>query len=40
MKEIGFKDVIEKKFNEGENPSLLLDSESRKLETLYIECKS
>ena len=40
MKEIGFKEVVEKKFNEGENPNLLLDLDSRKFETLYVECKS
>jgi len=40
MKEIGFKEVVEKEFNDGENPNLLLDLDSRKFETLYIECKS
>ena len=40
MKEIGLKDIVKKKFNEGENLDLLLDLESRKLETLYVECKS
>ena len=39
MKEIGLKDIIEKQFYEGQNPDLLLDRESRKLETLYVECK-
>ena len=33
------KDIIEKQFYEGQNPDLLLDRESRKLETLYVECK-
>ena len=40
MIEIGFKDIVQKKYKEGENSALLLDLESRKLETLYIECKS
>ena len=38
--QIGFKDIVQKKYKEGENSALLLDLESRKLETLYIECKS
>ena len=40
MIEIGFKDIVQKKYKEGENSELLLDLESRKLETLYVECKS
>ena len=40
MIEIGFKNIVQKKYKEGENSELLLDLESRKLETLYVECKS
>ena len=40
MIEVGFKEIVQKKYKEGENSALLLDLESRKLETLYIECKS
>ena len=38
--EVGFKDVCKKKYKDGENSNLLLDLESRRSETLYIECKS
>ena len=40
MGEIGFKDIVKKKYKEGENLDLLLDLELRRPETLYIECKS
>ena len=40
MSEIGFKDIVKKKYKEGENLDLLLDLELRRPETLYIECKS
>tara|TARA_Y100000996_G_scaffold372801_1_gene321940 strand:+ start:93 stop:746 length:654 start_codon:yes stop_codon:yes gene_type:complete len=38
--EVGFKDVQQKKYKDGENSNLLLDLEFRRSETLYIECKS
>jgi len=40
MIEIGFKDVSQKKFKEGDNLDLLLDLKHRSPETLYMECKS
>jgi predicted SAM-dependent methyltransferase len=40
MSEVGFKDIKQKRFKEGDNLNLLLDLEHRSPETLYIECKS
>ena len=40
MSEIGFKDIVKKKYKEGENLDLLLDLVHRRSGTLYIECKS
>ena len=40
MSEIGFKDIVKKKYKEGENLDLLLDLVHRRPGTLYIECKS
>ena len=40
LTEVGFTDVCEKKYKDGENSNLLLDLEFRRSETLYIECKS
>ena len=37
MIEAGFKTAAEKKFREGENPDLLMDTEARRWETLYVE---
>ena len=37
MSEIGFKDIVKKKYKEGENLDLLLDLEHRRPGTLYIE---
>ncbi len=40
LTEVGFTDVCERKYKDGENSNLLLDLEFRRSETLYIECKS
>ena len=40
MTEVGFKDIKQKEYQDGENSNLLLDLELRRPETLYIECKS
>ena len=40
MSEIGFKDIVKKKYKDGENLDLLLDLAHRRPGTLYIECKS
>ena len=40
MSEIGFKDIKQKNFKEGDNLDLLLDLKFRSPETLYVECKS
>ena len=40
MTEVGFKDVSQKEYKDGENSNLILDLEFRRSETLYIECKS
>lgn len=37
MKDIGFRDIQERKFKEGKMPVLLIEKEERKLGTLYIE---
>ena len=40
MRDIGFKDIMQKSFKEGNNKDLLLDLDYRRPETLYVECKS
>ena len=37
MEEIGFKDIKKETFRHGRNPRLLVDSELRKAESLYVE---
>jgi predicted SAM-dependent methyltransferase len=37
MEEIGFKDIKKETFRHGRNPKLLVDSELRKAESLYVE---
>ena len=37
MKDIGFRDIQERKFKEGKNTLLLIEKEERKWETLYME---
>lgn len=37
MKDVGFRDVQERKFKEGKNTFLLIEKEERKWGTLYME---
>jgi len=39
LEDSGFKNILKTVFKEGINPDLLIDTEHRKIESLYIECQ-